>query len=98
MTDAETVATRLYPLYCDYVAHINRSAGLRGERRVALSILPQSDFVAIWNTLPESHRAVWERKFEAGHEKMANLEHRKLVAAFTSNELIHTEFIVVRAA
>ena len=98
MTHAETVATHLYPLYCDYIEHINRSARLRGGRLADVSVVPQSDFVAIWNTLPESRRDLWQRRFEAGHDEVAGLERRKLLAAFTSNDLNHTEFHAVRAA
>ncbi len=95
MTHAETVATHLYPLYCDYIEHINQSANLRGERLADISVVSQPDFLAIWNTLPESRRDFWQRRFEAGYDEVADLERRKLVAAFTSNDLNHAEFNAV---
>ncbi len=98
MTLAVTDPADLYPLYCDYIHHINRSSSLRGGRLADVSVVSQSDFLAIWNALPESRRNFWQRRFEAGHDEVGNLERRTLVAAFTSGNLNHTEFNAVRAA
>jgi hypothetical protein len=98
MSHPETDLTYLYPLYCDYVQHVNRSAGLRGGWLADIAVLSQPDFLAIWGALPESRRDFWQRRFEAGHDEVANLERRKLVAAFTSNDLHHTGINAARAA
>lgn len=98
MPHAETVPTHLYPLYCDYLRDLNRSARLRAGKLVDISVVSQADFLAIWATLDESRRDFWQRRFEAGHDEVANLERRKLVAALTSNDSNRTDFNAARAA
>jgi hypothetical protein len=98
MNRPETVSTDLYALYCEYIRQINRSSRLGRERFSEVSIVSQADFQAIWDALSESRRRLWQRKFEAGHDEVAKLERRKLVAALTSNGSDQIEFNAVRAA
>ena len=86
---------KLLPLFC--------LLGLAAQPAYAANIsnlqaLGQADFRAIWATLDESHRDFWQRRFEAGHDEVANLERRKLVAALTSNDSNRADFNAARAA
>jgi hypothetical protein len=98
MPYADTVATQLYPLYCDYIDRVNRSISLCGAKIPAVDILSRLDFLAMWSVLPESRRVFWQSRFEAGHDEVAALERHKLAAAFTSSNLDRPEFEVARAA
>ena len=85
MDHAELVPANLYSLYCDYICHVNRSSRLRQDNIPEIAVASESDFLAVWNTLPKSRRDLWRRQFEAGYDEVARLDRRKLAAAFSCN-------------
>ncbi len=98
MDHAVPVPANLYAWYCDYIHHVNQSARRRSSDMRDIIVASESDFLAIWNTLSESRRNLWRRKFEAGYDEIANSDRRKLAAALSCGSVDQTDFNASRAA
>ncbi len=98
MRHPEPISANLYTLYCNYIQEMNRSSRLQEDTVCEIAVVTEADFLTIWNALPEPCRNLWRRRFEAGHDEVAGLDRRKLVAAFSSNNVNRTDFNAIRAA
>jgi hypothetical protein len=85
-------------MYRDYIRHVNQASRLRQDDVRDIVVASEADFLAVWNTLPESRWSLWQRRFEAGYDEVASSDRHELAAALVCNNVNRADFNGSRAA
>ncbi len=98
MQQTESISANLYTLYRNYAQRLNEVSRLQQGDIPEVAVASEADFMAVWSTLPESRRSLWQRRFEVGYDEVASLDRHKLTAALVCNNVNRADFSEIRAA